>query len=75
MHGVANLRLGGDTGLGVGDLDTQGLGLGQDLNAFAGGDGAGDPTEHTRQLCSILCNGFGNSISSVLGILGTYSAA
>lgn len=41
--GSVHLGLGGDTALAVGDLDTEGLGLLDDLNALAGGDGVGDP--------------------------------
>lgn len=38
-----HLSLGGDAALGVGDLDAESLGLGDDVDALAGGDGAGDP--------------------------------
>lgn len=41
--GSVHLSLGGDTALAVGDLNTEGLGLLDDLNALAGGDGVGDP--------------------------------
>lgn len=41
--GSFHLSLGGDTALGVGDLDTESLGLGEDLNALAGRNGVGDP--------------------------------
>ncbi len=37
------LNLGGDLGLGVGDLDAELLGAGNNVDALAGGDGAGDP--------------------------------
>jgi hypothetical protein len=37
------LGLGGDTATGVGDLDAEGLGLGDDLDALARGDSGGDP--------------------------------
>lgn len=45
-----HLSLGGDAALGVGDLDAESLGLGDDVDALAGGDGAGDPI----QVISIL---------------------
>ena len=38
-----HLCLSGDTALGVGDLDTKSLGLGEDVNTLARGDGVGDP--------------------------------
>jgi hypothetical protein len=41
--GSFHLSLGGDTALGVGDLDTESLGLGEDLDALAGRNGVGDP--------------------------------
>lgn len=37
-----SLRRLGDTGLGVGDLDTQSLGLGDDLDSLSGGYGVCD---------------------------------
>lgn len=37
-----HLSLGGDAALGVGDLDAEGLSLGEDVDALAGGDGVGD---------------------------------
>lgn len=43
FEGSFHLSLGGDTALGVGDLNTQSLGLGEDLDALAGGNGVGDP--------------------------------
>lgn len=42
-----SLNLGGDLGLGVGDLDAELLGAGNDVDALAGRDGAGDPIEVT----------------------------
>lgn len=44
--GSFHLSLGGDTALGVGDLDTESLGLGEDVDTLAGGDGVGDPNNH-----------------------------
>lgn len=41
--GSFHLGLGGDTALGVGDLDTESLGLGEDVDTLAGRDGVGDP--------------------------------
>jgi hypothetical protein len=43
LLGSFHLSLGGDTALGVGDLDTESLGLGEDVDALAGGDGVADP--------------------------------
>lgn len=40
---MESLGLSGDAGLGVGDLDTEGLGLGEDVDTLAGRNGAGDP--------------------------------
>ena len=40
---ILHLSVGGDTSLGVGDLDTESLGLGKDLNALARRDGVSDP--------------------------------
>ena len=41
------LSLSSDTATGVGDLDTEGLGLGDDVDALAGRDSGGDPrAEH-----------------------------
>jgi hypothetical protein len=40
---MTSLRLSGDTALGVGDLDTESLGLGEDVDTLAGRNGAGDP--------------------------------
>lgn len=37
------LDLGGDPGLGVGDLDAQLLGAGDDVDALSGGNVVGDP--------------------------------
>ena len=37
------LDLGGDLGLGVGDLDAQLLGAGDDVDTLAGRDGVADP--------------------------------
>jgi hypothetical protein len=37
-----NLSLSGDTALGVGDLDTESLGLGEDVDTLAGRDGVSD---------------------------------
>jgi len=42
--GSFHLGLGGDTALGVGDLDTESLGLGEDVDTLAGGDSVADPT-------------------------------
>lgn len=39
---LKHLSLSGDTALGVGNLDTESLGLGDDLDALAGGDGVAD---------------------------------
>jgi hypothetical protein len=44
LLGSFHLGLGGDTALGVGDLDTESLGLGEDVDALAGGDSVGNPT-------------------------------
>lgn len=41
--GSFHLGLGGDTALRVGDLDAEGLGLGEDVDTLAGRDGVGDP--------------------------------
>lgn len=41
-HQLTCLNLGGDLGLGVGDLDAQLLGAGNDVDALAGGDGRGN---------------------------------
>jgi hypothetical protein len=41
--GSVHLGLGGDTALGVGDLDTESLGLLDDLDTLAGRDGVGNP--------------------------------
>lgn len=38
-----NLSLGSNTALGVGNLDAERLGLGEDIDALAGGDGVADP--------------------------------
>lgn len=38
-----HLNLGGNLRLGVGDLDTQLLGAGDDVDALSGGDVVGDP--------------------------------
>jgi hypothetical protein len=43
FSGSNHLCLGGDTALGVGDLDAESLGLGDDVDTLAGGDGVGDP--------------------------------
>ena len=43
---LKHLSLSGDTALGVGNLDTESLGLGDDLDALAGGDGVADPTSY-----------------------------
>jgi hypothetical protein len=63
LKGRNHLGLGGDTALGVGHLDTEGLGLGEDVDTLAGGDGVGDP---------VLVSGV---ISSVRMVSWTYSAA
>lgn len=42
---TSRLCLGGDLGLSVGDLDTELLGAGDDLNALSRGDTVGDPAE------------------------------
>ena len=39
------LSLGGDTALRVGNLDTESLGLLEDFDALAGGDGVADPVD------------------------------
>lgn len=41
-HQLTCLNLGGDLGLGVGDLDAQLLGAGNDVDALAGGDSRGN---------------------------------
>lgn len=41
--GLFHLCLGGDTALGVGNLDTESLGLLDNLNTLAGRDGVADP--------------------------------
>lgn len=43
LLGLFHLCLGGDTALGVGDLDTESLGLLNNLDTLAGGDGVADP--------------------------------
>lgn len=45
LLGSFHLGLGGDTALGVGDLDTESLGLGEDVDTLAGRDGVGDPEQ------------------------------
>lgn len=42
LHPLVRLDLGGDLGLGVGDLDAQLLGAGDNVDALAGGDGRGN---------------------------------
>jgi hypothetical protein len=64
---MMSLGLGGDTATGVGDLDTEGLGLGDDVDALARGDSGGDPT---RSLVSRATPGMsskraGDALSSV----------
>lgn len=49
--GSFHLSLGGDTALGVGDLNTESLGLGEDLDALAGRNGVGDPVENCVSPC------------------------
>ena len=49
-----NLSLSGDTALGVGDLDTESLGLGEDVDTLAGRDGVSDPTFHISiEICCV----------------------
>jgi hypothetical protein len=43
LLGLFHLCLGGDTALGVGDLDTESLGLLDNLDTLAGRDGVADP--------------------------------
>lgn len=43
LLGSFHLGLGGDTALGVGDLDAERLGLGEDVDTLAGRDGVADP--------------------------------
>lgn len=43
LLGSFHLGLGGDTALGVGNLDAEGLGLGEDVDTLAGRDGVSDP--------------------------------
>lgn len=45
------LDLGGDLGLGVGDLDAELLGAGDDVDALSRGDVVGDPEKRVRSHC------------------------
>lgn len=63
--GSFHLGLGGDTALGVGDLDTESLGLGENVNALAGRDGVGDPIEHINTIVLFHFNPRANVLGSV----------
>jgi hypothetical protein len=70
---MMRLGLGGDTATGVGDLDAEGLGLGDDLDALARGDSGGDPI---RSLVSRAIRGLpwsskraGDALSSVSAVV------
>lgn len=62
-----NLNYGRDAAPGVGDLDAESLGLGDDFDALAGRDGVADPNQKVaiRQyanpsICELSCNILGS---------------
>lgn len=62
--GSFHLGLGGDTALGVGDLDAESLGLGEDVDTLAGGDGVGNPEQQ------LIYNSFRIIGDHILGSVG-----
>lgn len=69
--GLFHLSLGGDTALGVSDLDTESLGLLDNLNTLAGRNGVADPVKHVLATDIYRTGARYRSI----GAVGTYSAA